>query len=90
MWGRFLADQDGEPRTIEEAQLTVLMAIADQNTKLLAAFQDIQNRLYRIESWLEDYGPGYTQTAAYSHSTAQGDDRADAAALPAGYASTRR
>ena len=57
-WGRYLGEMD-DPKTMDEAKLAALFAIADRMAELNASMLDVKTRLYRIEMWLEETAPGY-------------------------------
>ena len=63
-WGKRVADFD-EPRTQEEAAFTAQIIMADRLLEILTTLQNIQTRLFRLESWLEEYMPGYRFSSAY-------------------------
>lgn len=57
-WGRYLGEME-DPKTIDEAKLTALLAIADRLADLNAHLLDVKIRLSRMEMWLEETAPGY-------------------------------
>lgn len=64
-WGMRMGADMQEPRTLEEALLTATMAQADLLTDIRTLLQDIQVRLTRIEVFLEETIPAYSQTSVY-------------------------
>lgn len=73
-WGTKLGADLQEPKTMPEAQLLAIMSIADRMFELITLFQDIQARLTRIEVFLEETVPTYSQTSAYSVTKQASDD----------------
>lgn len=65
-WGRRLAGGEGEePKTLNEAQLTALMTIADRIYGVEISLKNIEARLLRVERWLDTNVASYRQTSAY-------------------------
>lgn len=62
-WGRYLGDLD-HPQTIQEAQLHAAMASTDLLMEVVRTLSDIQNRLTRIELWIDRNDPNYQQNAS--------------------------
>lgn len=64
-WGRILGADLDSPRSREDAMLTAMMSTNDQLYEIKHIFLDIQARLTRIETYLEEAVPGYAQSSAY-------------------------
>lgn len=64
-WGRKLAIDPDEPMTREDAALLMQMTIADRLLELLTVMQTVGDRLHRLEAYVEEHVPGYTETSAY-------------------------
>lgn len=64
-WGSKLGADMQEPKTMEEAQLLATMTINDKLYEMVTILQDLQARLTRLEVYVEERAPGYTQTSAY-------------------------
>lgn len=73
-WGQRLSAED-IPQTLSEAQLTALIVCSDRLLQMATALDNLQDRIARIEIWIEQTSPSYRasreQTRRY-----QGDIRA--------------
>lgn len=90
-WGRHLSDMDGTPLTLQEVQTQATMAIADKLCEIAVILENMQSRLYRMESWMEENFPGYRDTRAYHPNTGENEGpHAHPAALSQGRSPARR
>ena len=60
-WAARLSAKD-EPLTLAEAHLLASISTADRLVELLTAFQDIQMRLMRLETYIAAHIPDYAPT----------------------------
>jgi 5'(3')-deoxyribonucleotidase len=72
-WGKILGADLNEPKTREEATLLALLSCADRLNEVVTVINTIQDRLHRLETYVEENVPGYTLTSAYRATRTQHD-----------------